>query len=114
MFVLFTVTSKIIPSGEYFGIKSGSSLNISCTLTGVVSTFPYDISWYHNGYNTVHKFTSVLVKQKHSSDYVISTLQIFDSEPENDEGVFQCSGNNSFTVEMAKIRVKIFCEFNGG
>jgi len=66
-------------------------------LTGVVSKFPYDVSWYHNGINVLHKFTSILVKPKHDPNHVISTLHILDSQPSKDEGTFQ-------------IQVQIFCE----
>ncbi len=105
-FFIYIVNSTIMANSNYFGIKNGSNLNISCTLTGLLSR-RYSIRWEHNRRSVKYKQTEVFVEPPEGADYVVSTIQIVNAKPSTDEGNFVCYGNNSFNNSKDVITVTI-------
>ena len=106
--LMFTVNSSISTSGGiYWDVMSGSNINISCNLSGILSPNSYSIKWTLNRKITEFNYTNVYVNSLLSTDYVISTLHIVSARHPMDEGVYECIGNDSLRILVAPIKVRI-------
>ncbi len=97
----------ITAHSNYYGIKNGSNLNISCILSGLLSSTSDYVKWEHDIRKANYKKTEVLVESPQGPAYVISTLKIVNAKPFYDEGTFMCFAKDSFDNLQDSITVKV-------
>ncbi len=112
MHILFIYAgiSTITANNNYYGIKKGSNLDISCILTGLHSNNSDYIEWEHDRRRARHKKTEVFVESPQGPAYVMSTLKIVNAKLYHDDGTFTCIGKEPFDNLQNSIIVKIHCK----
>ena len=114
---IFLASYSISPNGgDIFTVNSGDSINISCTLSGVLSPTSYSILWKHNNRTSAFNYTNIFMESDTTSpssnvqstvNHVLSTLHIVDAKYPMDDGTYQCIGSNSLKNSFSFITVMI-------